>query len=84
ISDKPADEEHHYGHSKVESVSALIETGLLFVAVVWILYEAAHRLAAGDITVISHPLAIAVVVASIAIDFFRARALGRVAKATNS
>src|SRR5947199_235234 len=30
ISGKPADEEHHYGHGKVESVSALIETGLLF------------------------------------------------------
>lgn len=84
ISDKPADEEHHYGHSKVESVSALVETGLLFVAVVWILYEAFHRLAAGAGEVISHPLAIAVVVASIIIDYFRARALSRVAKATNS
>src|SRR5215813_3502457 len=31
ISDKPADAEHHYGHGKVESVSALIETALLFV-----------------------------------------------------
>ena len=31
ISGKPADEEHHYGHGKVESVTALIETGLLFV-----------------------------------------------------
>ena len=31
ISGKPADEEHHYGHGKVESVAALIETGLLFV-----------------------------------------------------
>lgn len=84
ISDKPADDEHHYGHSKIESVSALVETGLLFVAVVWILYEAVHRLIAGDGEVISHPLAIVVVVASIAIDFFRARALNRVAKATNS
>src|SRR5260370_22851505 len=31
ISGKPADAEHHYGHGKVESVSALIETALLFV-----------------------------------------------------
>src|SRR5436309_14204529 len=30
ISGKPADEEHHYGHGKVESVSALAETALLF------------------------------------------------------
>ena len=31
ISGKPADEEHHYGHGKVESISALAETALLFV-----------------------------------------------------
>jgi cation diffusion facilitator family transporter len=31
ISDKPADKEHHYGHGKMESVSALAETALLFV-----------------------------------------------------
>ena len=30
ISGKPADEEHHYGHGKVESLSALAATGLLF------------------------------------------------------
>src|SRR5262249_6688163 len=30
ISGKPADAEHHYGHGKVESVAALIETGFLF------------------------------------------------------
>jgi len=31
VGDKPADETHHYGHGKVESISALVETGLLFV-----------------------------------------------------
>jgi len=30
VSGKPADEEHHYGHGKVESVTALAETALLF------------------------------------------------------
>ena len=30
ISGKPADAEHHYGHGKVESVTALAETALLF------------------------------------------------------
>ena len=33
ISGKPADEEHHYGHGKVESVSALAETGAAVPAV---------------------------------------------------
>jgi len=30
ISDKPADEKHNFGYAKMESISALIETGLLF------------------------------------------------------
>src|ERR1700694_6341699 len=30
VSGKPADAEHHYGHGKVESVSAPAETALLF------------------------------------------------------
>src|SRR3954454_11533989 len=48
ISGKPADEEHHYGHGKVESVTALVETGLLFVLSGIVIWEAVKRLAAGD------------------------------------
>ena len=44
ISGKPADEEHHYGHGKVESVTALIETGLLFVLSAFVIWEAVKRL----------------------------------------
>ena len=40
VSDKPADAEHQYGHGKVESFSAFIETGLLLMTCVWIVYEA--------------------------------------------
>ena len=46
ISGKPADEEHHYGHGKVESVTALAETALLFVlsgVVIWEATQAAAR-----------------------------------------
>src|SRR5260370_13666665 len=43
ISGKPADAEHHYGHGKVESVSALIETALLFVLVSVVRWEAIKR-----------------------------------------
>src|SRR5436305_14952358 len=48
ISGKPADEEHHYGHGKVESVSALIETGLLFVLSGVVIWEAVKRVSAPD------------------------------------
>src|ERR1700740_746880 len=44
ISDKPADEEHHYGHGKIESVSALAETALLFLLSGVVIWEAAQRL----------------------------------------
>src|SRR3977135_838947 len=40
ISGKPADEEHHYGHGKVESVTALAETALVFVLCARVIWEA--------------------------------------------
>src|ERR1700758_4710887 len=44
VSDKPADVEHQYGHGKVENFSAFLETGLLLLTCVWIVYEAGNRL----------------------------------------
>ena len=44
ISGKPADEEHHYGHGKVEAVSALAETALLFLLSGVVIWEAVKRL----------------------------------------
>src|SRR5512144_651607 len=44
VSDKPADADHQYGHGKVENFSAFIETGLLLLTCVWIVYEAGKRL----------------------------------------
>ena len=44
VSDKPADSDHQYGHGKVENFSAFIETGLLVLTCVWIVYEAVRRL----------------------------------------
>ncbi|TBW39285.1 cation transporter [Siculibacillus lacustris] len=84
IADRPADEEHHYGHAKVESVAALAETGLLFVASGWIIWEAYLRITGHGGLVDVGPLAIGVVVVSIVVDFFRARNLQRVADLTNS
>src|SRR3954471_12908390 len=85
VSGKPADEEHHYGHGKVESVTALVETGLLFVLSGIVIWEAVKRLVAGDSHAVeATPWAFAVIAGSIAIDFFRARALNRVAAETSS
>src|SRR5437879_2029918 len=85
ISGKPADAEHHYGHGKVESVAALIETGLLFVLSVAVIVEAARRLAgAREHAVEATAAAFVVIALSVVVDFFRARLLYRVAGETSS
>src|SRR5258708_6197185 len=74
ISGKPADAEHHYGHGKVESVSALIETALLFVLAGVVSWEAIKRLmSAQPPEVEATPWAFAVIAGSIVVDFLRAR-----------
>jgi cation diffusion facilitator family transporter len=76
VSDKPADADHQYGHGKVENFSAFIETGLLLLTCVWIIYEAAKRLFFHHVEI--EP-SIAVMFISMAVDFWRSRALGRIA-----
>ena len=83
-SDQPPDEEHHYGHHKAESVAALVETGLLFLTTVWIVWEAVSRLWGGGHQVEVTWWAAAIIAGSIVIDLNRARALKRVAEKTSS
>jgi len=85
ISGKPADEEHHYGHGKVESVSALAETALLFLLSGVVIWEATKRLLGDHGHIVEASLtAFAVIIVSIVVDFFRARLLYRVASETAS
>lgn len=85
IADKPADREHHYGHGKMESISALAETALLFGLSGVVLWEAGQRLlSAHDYPVEATAAAFAVIAVSMVIDLLRARALSRVAAATAS
>ena len=44
VSDKPADENHTYGHGKVENLSAFFEAGLMAISCAWIIWEAIHRI----------------------------------------
>jgi cation diffusion facilitator family transporter len=46
--DEPADEEHPYGHEKVENLSAAIEAMLILVGAGIIIFEATRRLANGS------------------------------------
>jgi len=47
FSDQPADEEHPYGHGKMENLSGAIEALLIFLAAGWIIWEAVHKLLKG-------------------------------------
>src|SRR6202161_411955 len=85
LSGKPADAEHQYGHGKVESVTALAETALLFLLSGVVIFEAVQRLSGARVPAVeATPAAFAIIVASIVIDFFRSRTLARVAKETSS
>src|SRR5580658_5935750 len=85
ISGKPADAEHQYGHGKMESVTALAETALLFVLTAIVVWEAVQRLMdTHGRAVEATAAAFAIITASVVVDFFRARVLRRVAKATSS
>lgn len=81
---QPPDPDHHYGHWRVENLSALIETILLLVTVIWIFYEALRRIIFHDLAIEVNILAFGVIVFAIIVDFSRARALKRVAKKYDS
>jgi cation diffusion facilitator family transporter len=79
VSDKPADADHQYGHGKVENFSAFLETGLLLLTCVWIVYEAIKRLFFHHVEIEPSLAAFLVLLTSMAVDGWRSRALGRVA-----
>lgn len=79
-SDKPADQEHLYGHGKIENVSALFETILLLLTCGWIAYEAVHRLIAKHVHVDASIWAFGVMAVSILVDVSRSRVLHRTAR----
>jgi len=83
VSDKPADDNHPFGHGKYENLSAFIQTILLFVTCIWIIYEAIQRLLSIKPIEVNHWSYI-VVIGSIIIDFSRSRALKKAAKKHNS
>ena len=84
VSDQPADKEHHYGHGKFESLSALFVIALLYVLAGGILVESWSRLSEGAPPPTLSAIPFVVLVIDIAVNFWRARALHRTARATRS
>jgi cation diffusion facilitator family transporter len=84
VSDKPADADHQYGHGKFENFSAFIETGLLLLTCFYIVYEAIKRLFFHHVEIEPSIAAFAVMFISIAVDYWRSRALGKIAEKYDS
>lgn len=84
VAHKPADEQHQFGHGKVEALAALVETGFLFAMAAYILVEAVKRLFWHEAEIAAGPVVIGILVVSMGVDFIRWRSLRRIARETRS
>lgn len=84
VSDQPADERHPYGHGKFENFSAFVETGLLVLTALYIIYEAFDRLFFHSVHIQPSLTAMFVLIGALAIDITRAKKLSRVAEKYSS
>jgi cation diffusion facilitator family transporter len=83
ISDKPADDNHPYGHGKIENISGVIESLLIFAASVWIIIEAFKKIInPGEIESVG--IGFIVMFISAAVNFIVSRKLYKVAKQVDS
>jgi cation diffusion facilitator family transporter len=80
VSDKPADQEHPFGHGKIENLSALFETILLLATSAWIIYEAIRRLFFVNVKVETSIWSFIVMGTSIVVDYTRSRILYKAAR----
>jgi len=83
IAGRPADREHPFGHGKVENVSGTIEAVLIFVAAIFIIYEAINRIIAGA-SVEYLGIGIAVMAISVVVNIIVSRHLLRIARDSDS
>ena len=84
VSDNPPDSRHPYGHGKIENISGVIEALLIFIAAIWIIVEAAKKLAGEKIEIDSIALGSIVMLISAIVNTIVSRRLYKVARATNS
>src|SRR6195952_2409720 len=84
VSDRPADNEHHYGHGKFESLSALGVIAMLYVLAGGILVQAYTHLVEGVAPPTLSALPFVVLLVDIGVNFWRARALHHAARDTKS
>lgn len=84
VSDNPPDSRHPYGHGKVENISGVIESLLIFVAAIWIIIEAVKKLTGEEIVLESIGLGSAVMIVSAIVNTVVSRKLYKTARETGS
>lgn len=80
---KPADGGHPYGHGKWENVSGTAEALLIFIAAIWIVYEAVNKIIEGSAPEMLE-LGIAAMALSVLMNVLVSRYLKKVARETDS
>jgi cation diffusion facilitator family transporter len=83
-SGKPADDEHRFGHGKIENVAGTIEAVLIFGAAFYIIWEAVQKLRDGKVEIESLGLGAAVMAVSAMANYFVSRYLLNVALKSDS
>jgi len=83
IAAKPADEEHPFGHGKVEDIAAIVQAVLILTVGGLIIYSAIRRIITG-VTVELTEIGIGVMLVSIIASIFLSRHLLKVSQATGS
>jgi len=83
IANRPADEEHPFGHGKVENVAAVVQAVLIFAAGGLLIYSAVRRIMVGAAVEMTEA-GIVVMLVSIIASLFLSRYLIRVARAADS
>lgn len=82
-SSKPADEKHPFGHGKIENISGTFEAWLIFLAAIWIIYEAVHKLI-NPTPIETASLGVGVMLASALVNIIVSQQLFKVGKQTES
>ncbi len=85
VADRPADDDHNYGHGKIESLSAFVQTVIMLASTIWIVTEAVRRILHREHLTLAFSIwPFLVLLLSIAVDYTRSRNLHRVAREFSS
>jgi cation diffusion facilitator family transporter len=84
VSDNPPDSRHPYGHGKIENISGVIEAILIFIAAIWIIFEAVKKLSGETIELDSIGLGSTVMIISAIVNMIVSKRLYKVARETHS